>query len=176
MGLTSLESMDEFVAINRGNYQRYREGLRNVPGVRMIGYDEREKSSYQYVILEIEAAGAGLARDQLMAVLHAEQVLARRYFYPGAHRMEPYRSYFPHADMLLPETRRIAARVLSLPTGTAVTHDDIDRVCALIRFAIAHGHEIAARLGDRMPPQFSPAEREVASDHALEIDGQEEVA
>jgi dTDP-4-amino-4,6-dideoxygalactose transaminase len=146
MGLTSLESMDDFVRINLANYRRYCRGLRGVPGIRMVGYDDGEKSSYQYVILEIDAAQAGLRRDQLMALLHAEQVLARRYFYPGAHRMEPYRSYFPHADMLLPNTRWVSERVLSLPTGTAVTEEVIDRVCGLIRFAIAHGPEIAARL------------------------------
>jgi dTDP-4-amino-4,6-dideoxygalactose transaminase len=164
MGLTSLESMDDFVKVNLSNYRRYRAELRDVPGVRVVDYDEGEKSSYQYVILEIDAAQAGLDRDQLMAVLQAERVLARRYFYPGAHRMEPYRSYFPHADMLLPQTRRVSARVLSLPTGTAVSDGDIDRVCGLIRFAVAHGPAIASRLEGRSPlnPSLEAVEDEVA--------------
>ena len=147
MGLTSLESMDEFIAINAANYRRYCEELREVPGLRLVGYDEREKSSYQYVITEIDAAETGISRDQLQQVLHAEHVLARRYFYPGVHRMEPYRSYFPNAELLLPHTRRVSDRVLSLPTGTAVNHDTIAQVCAIMRFAIAHGREIASRLG-----------------------------
>ena len=42
--------------------------------------------------------------------------------------------------------------MLSLPTGTAVNHDTIAQVCAVVRFAIAHGHEIAARLGPPIPP------------------------
>ena len=33
MGLTSLESMDEFIAINAANYRRYCEELRGVPGL-----------------------------------------------------------------------------------------------------------------------------------------------
>ncbi len=150
MGLTSMESMDDFIAINAANYRRYCEELRDVPGLRVVGYDEREKSSYQYVITEIEATETGISRDQLQTVLHAERVLARRYFHPGVHRMEPYRSYFPNAEMLLPHTRRVSDRVLSLPTGTAVNHDTIAQVCAIVRFAIAHGREIAARLG---PPE-----------------------
>ena len=56
MGLTSLESMDEFIEINAANYRRYREELRDVPGLRVVGYDEREQSSYQYVITEIDEA------------------------------------------------------------------------------------------------------------------------
>ncbi len=147
MGLTSMESMDEFIAINAANYRRYCEELRDVPGLRVIGYDEREKSSYQYVITELDAAETVISRDQLQRVLQAEHVLARRYFYPGVHRMEPYRSYFPNAELLLPHTRMVSDRVLSLPTGTAVNHDTIAQVCAIVRFAIAHGRQIAARLG-----------------------------
>src|SRR5213082_708524 len=59
MGLTSLESMDEFIAINAANYRRYCEELRDVPGLRLVGYDEREKSSYQYVITEIDEGETG---------------------------------------------------------------------------------------------------------------------
>ena len=44
----------------------------------------------------------GISRDELVQILQAENVLARRYFYPGCHRMEPYRSYYPHARLLLP--------------------------------------------------------------------------
>ena len=146
MGLTSMESMHDFIAVNAANYGHYRDGLRGVPGLRLVGYDEREKSSYQYVITEIEEGQAGLSRDQLVSVLHAEGVLARRYFHPGVHRMEPYRSYFPNAEVLLPQTRRVSDRVMSLPTGTAVDGATIAQVCAIIRFAIAHGHEIAERL------------------------------
>ena len=71
-------------------------------------------------IVEVDGAVSPLDRDELLVVLHAESVLARRYFYPGCHEMEPYRSYFPHAGLLLPETERLTQRVMSLPTGTAV--------------------------------------------------------
>ena len=37
--------------------------------------------------------------------------------------MEPYRSYFPHARLLLPETERLVERVLQLPTGTSIAGD-----------------------------------------------------
>ena len=56
MGLTSMESMDEFIAVNLVNYHAYREGLAGIPGVTLVGYDPREKSSYQYVITEIDEA------------------------------------------------------------------------------------------------------------------------
>jgi dTDP-4-amino-4,6-dideoxygalactose transaminase len=149
MGLTSLESIDEFVAANRRNYHLYAELLAGIPGVRLIPYDERERCNYQYITLDIEEAAAGLSRDQLHALLLAENVLARRYFYPGCHRMEPYRSYFPHAGLLLPVTEKVARRVLSLPTGTAIGPEQIHPICRLLAFAVSEAPAIQARWPDR---------------------------
>lgn len=147
MGLTSLESMDDFVAVNRRNYRRYREGLADLPGVRMIAHDQTERHNFQYIVLEIDEAATGIGRDLLVRLLWAENVLARRYFYPGCHRMEPYRSYFPHAGLLLPETEALCGRALQLPTGTAVGEPEIDAICAIVRLAIARGGEIRQRAG-----------------------------
>lgn len=149
MGLTGLESLDEFIAVNRRNYSAYRTGLQNLPGIHLISYDEVERCNYQYVIVEVNEAAAGISRDDLVRILHAENVLARRYFYPGSHEMEPYRSYFPHAGLLLAETERLTQRVMSLPTGTAVGPDDIETVCAIIRLAVTHSRELCSRLRER---------------------------
>jgi len=146
MGLTGLESLDEFVTINRRNYNQYKRELEGVPGVQLITYDDTEKCNYQYIIMEIDETTAQISRDELQQVLWAENVLARRYFYPGCHRMEPYRSYFPHAGLLLPETEKLVKRVLSLPTGTAVGSNEISKICQIIRFVVAHSREIRERL------------------------------
>jgi dTDP-4-amino-4,6-dideoxygalactose transaminase len=146
MGLTGLESLDEFIAANRHNYAAYRAGLQGIPGLQLISYDENERCNYQYIIVEVDEAETGIRRDDLVRVLHAENVLARRYFYPGCHEMEPYRSYFPHAGLLLPETERLTQRVMSLPTGTAIGTPEINAVCGLLRLAVAHGSELRDRL------------------------------
>jgi dTDP-4-amino-4,6-dideoxygalactose transaminase len=146
MGLTSLESMDEFIAINHRNYDRYRANLTSIAGLQLFEYDAREKGNYQYVIAEVDESVTCISRDALVKVLHAENILARRYFYPGCHQMEPYRSYFPHAGLLLPHTEALTQRVLSLPNGTAVEADNIDHICSLIRFCVEHGEIISRRL------------------------------
>ena len=71
--------------------------------------------------------------DHPVEKLQAENVLCRRYFHPGCHRMEPYRSYFPNAGLLLPVTEALSERIFSLPTGTAMTPDDIAKVVGLVR-------------------------------------------
>lgn len=136
MGLTSLEAMEEIVTANRRNYEAYRDGLKGLSGISLKEYDSSERRNYQYIVVEVNETKAKLSRDELVAVLQAENVLARKYFWPGCHRMEPYRSHYPHAGLLLAETERVAARVMVLPTGTAVSPDDIALVCSIIRRAL----------------------------------------
>ena len=150
VGLTNLESMDEFIAANYRNYEQYLKELSDLRGVEMMQHDERERSNYQYVVLKIDQAETGITRDQVMQVLHAENVLARRYFYPGCHRMEPYRSYFPNAGLYLPETERLSERVLSLPTGTAIGAAEIKKLCELIRLLVTNGQQISERLNSNL--------------------------
>ncbi|MBT0892286.1 DegT/DnrJ/EryC1/StrS family aminotransferase [Geobacter hydrogenophilus] len=143
MGLTSLEHLEEFIAINRRNYAAYASGLADLPGVRLVPLEGTDRYNYQYVVIEINEQAAGIHRDALLQALHAENIMARRYFYPGCHRMEPYRSYFPNAGLLLPETELLVQRVLSLPTGTAVTEEDIINICAIIRLVLENGVKVA---------------------------------
>jgi dTDP-4-amino-4,6-dideoxygalactose transaminase len=146
MGLTSLESLEEFISVNHRNYKQYKRELEGIPGIQFMTYDETERYNYQYIILEVNEHITGITRDQLVQILHAENIRARRYFYPGCHKMEPYRSYFPHAGLLLPETERVAGRVLSLPTGTSVAKEDISKICGIIRFVIENAEAIQKRL------------------------------
>ncbi len=149
MGLTGLESLDEFVSVNRRNYHAYHRSLADIAGLKLVRYDEGERCNFQYVIAEVDEAKTGLSRDQLVALLHAENVLARRYFFPGCHRMQPYRAYFPHTGLLLPETERLTRRVLSLPNGMSVSLEDIEALGSLLRFIVGNSREIRQELQAR---------------------------
>lgn len=151
MGLTSLENMDTFIAANYSNYECYREGLEDVPGVHLMEYAKTEKCNYQYLVLEIDEAVTRLTRDELVRILWAENVVARRYFYPGCHRMEPYRSTQSHIDWSsrLPETIALSERLITLPTGTAVGPEQVEKICDIIRTAVHHGTEVKQSLGEQ---------------------------
>jgi dTDP-4-amino-4,6-dideoxygalactose transaminase len=146
MGLTSLESMDSFIKTNRHNYHLYQQQLINVPGIALSRYREDEKCNYQYVVLEIDEAVAEISRDMLDDILWAENVLSRRYFYPGCHRMEPYHTDEPQTGVRLPQTERLANMVLCLPTGSAMSSTEITAICALIEFIVKHAEAIKERL------------------------------
>jgi dTDP-4-amino-4,6-dideoxygalactose transaminase len=145
MGITGLESIDDFIEANHQNYKQYQRDLEDLVGIRLFNYNEIDSCNYQYIILEVDETITNISRNQIMKILHAENVLARRYFYPCCHRMEPYRSFFPHAVLLLPETEKISDRILVLPTGTSISSDDIYKITQLIRYCANNGLEISQK-------------------------------
>ncbi len=135
MGLTNLDGHADVVTINMRNHLAYVTALSGIQGISVLAYDPTERNSYHYVVIEVDPSCA-VTRDQIVAALHAENVLARKYFWPGAHRMKPYSEIFPHANLLLKNTEFVADRVVILPSGVAVTVEDIATIGALIKHTV----------------------------------------
>ena len=132
MGLANLDGFDEVVDANRRNHAIYKQMLAGIPGISVLDYDALERNSHHYVVLEVGDTCV-VGRDEIIAVLHAENILARKYFWPGCHMMQPYRGLFPHAGLILPNTTVVAERVVVLPAGVSVSVADIHVVCGAIR-------------------------------------------
>jgi len=132
MGLANLRHLDRFIEENRRNHRDYARGIEGIEELDLLAYDERESCNWHYVVMEI-ASGFPVRRDQVIATLQAENVLARRYFWPGCHNMSPYRDLYPDAGRMLPNTRTVAERVIVLPTGPSVSRADIDGICSVLR-------------------------------------------
>ena len=141
MGLTGLEAIDDTISINQRNYQRYSGHISDIPGLELVEYAGTDRANYQYVVVKVGDEFPVL-RDDLVRILHAENILVRRYFYPGCHEMQPYQSYFPNAGLVLPHTMALCDRVVSFPTGTAVSELEVDRIGALLKFIAKHGKDI----------------------------------
>ncbi|QEF98678.1 dTDP-4-amino-4,6-dideoxy-D-glucose transaminase [Stieleria maiorica] len=133
MGLSLMPCLEQLIDRNRHNHQLYRAHLEGLDGLRLLTHDHLQQTNWQYVVIEIDEQRFGVGRDALVDRLHARKVRARRYFYPGCHRMEPYRSMTRNQGLALPNTETIGDRVICLPTGSAVDEADIERVCRVIR-------------------------------------------
>jgi dTDP-4-amino-4,6-dideoxygalactose transaminase len=142
MGLNSLDSSDQFMETNRANHHAYRVALAGVPGLTIVLGDHRNRSNYQYVVVEVDAEQAGLSRDELVAVLRLEGVLARRYFFPGCHRMEPYASEPRWRHTSFPHTDKLATEVMVLPTGTNVDAAAITAITSIMRIALGDSERV----------------------------------
>lgn len=132
MGLVNLDAIDSVIEANRRNHQVYRQALFGLPGISLLSFDEAERNNYQYVVMEV-GEGCPVSRDQIIDALHAENIRARKYFWPGCHNMQPYRDLYPHAGLLLPNTQRVSDRVVVLPTGTTMTSEMVNAVATVIR-------------------------------------------
>lgn len=147
MGLTSLRSIDQFVDVNRLNHEAYRRHLVRVPGMLLREWDSRELNNFQYVVVEYTPPAGGPARDDILAALWAENVMARKYFWPGCHRVEPYRTLDPEAGLRLPHTEALADKLIILPTGTGVSTAEIETVCELLSMMVEAGARLRTAQG-----------------------------
>jgi dTDP-4-amino-4,6-dideoxygalactose transaminase len=136
MGLTNLEAISEIIDANHRNYEAYKNGLANVPGIKLIDYDSKEHNNYQYVVIEVNSKVCLRNRDEIVEALHAKNIIARKYFWPGCHRMEPYKSLQKNSSLLLEETEKIAENIIVLPTGQTVGDSDIKHICGIIKNTI----------------------------------------
>lgn len=137
MGLANFPSVKKFIDKNRANHSLYAEGLAGVPGIRLLDYADQEQSNWQYIVIEVDAEKFGCARDDLYCELQKHKVIAKRYFKPGVHKMEPYCSTQPKVS--LDVTERLCEQVLCLPNGCGIDDADINRVCNVIRSTHHHG-------------------------------------
>lgn len=149
MGITSLDSQAEILATNARNHALYKRYLADIPGVTVIDYDPGNRSNYHYVALEIDDTVTGITRDDIVSALWAENVVARRYFHPGCHLMEPYRTLDPDAGRRLPHTEALSHRSMLLPNGTAVEPQDVELCCELIRRIIVERVDVRRVLATR---------------------------
>lgn len=139
MGLINLDTIDGVIEANKRNHQAYSEGLAGLPGINLLKFNENEHNNYQYVIMEV-GEDCPVSRDRIIEVLHAENILARKYFWPGCHNMKPYRDLYPHAGMLLPYTQQVADSVVVLPTGTTMEVAMVNTVVSVI-LCLLEGNE-----------------------------------
>ena len=132
MGLTLLEDLEPLLHTNRTNHAAYALGLAGIPGLSLVTFESADENNHQYIVVKVDPIKYGIDRDRLVALLHQENVLARRYFYPACHRMEPYRQG-PPPRRPLPVTEDLAASLMTLPNGTAVGKSEISDICDILR-------------------------------------------
>jgi dTDP-4-amino-4,6-dideoxygalactose transaminase len=101
----------------------------------LLEYDNNETNNYQYIVVQIRNASQTF-RDQVVNALKAENILARRYFWPGCHRMLPYRQLFPNASRHLQNSETVADSVVVLPTGVAVDESAVETIVSIFRLLI----------------------------------------
>jgi dTDP-4-amino-4,6-dideoxygalactose transaminase len=140
VALESLRGLDVHLERRRALADRYREGLRDVPGLRLQRVDGDDASTWKDLTLAVRAEAFGADRDLLARALRAEGIDTRAYFDPPVHLQ---RSHATTPPATLPVTEAVAAEVLSLPIYPSLRADQLDAVVEVVR--AVHEHAGALR-------------------------------
>lgn len=131
-GLLNLKQVDKAIANRQIVAQKYREVLKDVPGIRFFDDMPGVRHNYSYFPIFVNAERYGKTRDQLYFEMREKNVLGRRYFYPLISTFSTYRGLPSAASEYLPVATRLANEVICLPMHHELTNDDINRTLECI--------------------------------------------
>lgn len=141
----ALMSLEDFPANQKNNealYRLYETQLKTIPGLHLVKPTGVSFSNYQYLVCWVDEREFGLSRDLLIDILKAENVLARRYFYPGVHRSIPYAQELPQYLDSLPNTDSLCASCIQFPIGAPVSAQDAEHICNIL----GRAHQASAEI------------------------------
>jgi dTDP-4-amino-4,6-dideoxygalactose transaminase len=132
IGLLQLQQIDEQIEKRKAIDAAYREGLREIPGIRCHAAPAPHKSNYSYFPIFVED-DYPLTRDQLYEKLKANGINGRRYFYPLITEFTMYKENSLQAHDKLPSANRAAERVICLPIYADLANAQIEQIVDVVR-------------------------------------------
>ena len=127
-GLLSLRQVDSAIEARQKVAIRYRDALRDVPGITFFDDMPGVRHNYSYFPIFIDAEKFGKTRDELYFAMKEANVLGRRYFYPLISEFSTYRGLPSATRENLPNAYKLADTVLCLPMHHELSEEDINRV------------------------------------------------
>ena len=131
-GLLNLKLVDDAIEKRHQVAIKYREALRDVPGIRFFDDMPGVRHNYSYFPIFVDAEKYGMTRDELYFKMKEQGVLGRRYFFPLISTFSTYRGLPSAAPENLPVANKIANEVICLPMHHALSDNDINRILGLI--------------------------------------------
>lgn len=131
-GLLNLKQVDAAIAARQKVAVRYREALRNIPGIRFFDDMPGVRHNYSYFPIFIDAKEYGMTRDELYFKMKEQGVWGRRYFYPLISTFSTYRGLPSATKENLPVATKMAESVICLPMHHALCDEDINRILELV--------------------------------------------
>ena len=123
MGICNLRHLDEVLSQRRKLYGLYRSLLQDV---RFLEPREGVELNWAYVPAVFQN------RDAVYEMLLEAGVMARKYFYPPVNELPYCRDYRGET----PVASAISRRILCLPIYPGLAPEDVERICAVIKFCI----------------------------------------
>ena len=130
MGICNLRHVDEEIQRRKAVVEHYRARLTDIPGIRICADQKGTKPNYAYFPVVFD--GYKYTRDDVYELLKAENIVARKYFYPLTNSFECYQGMPTAGVEKTPVANYIADRVLTLPLYADLPIEDVNRICDII--------------------------------------------
>jgi perosamine synthetase len=135
IGLAQLERIDESVARKRWMGQAYSERLRDISGLQLPVEEPWARSVY-WVYGVVLDEGTGMDGAEFARLLR-EYGVDTRPFFLGMHEQPVFLERGLFRGERYPVAERISRQGLYLPSGLALTEDQVDQVCEAVRRVLA---------------------------------------
>ncbi|MFC1920724.1 DegT/DnrJ/EryC1/StrS family aminotransferase [Chloroflexota bacterium] len=127
VALAQLERIDEHIRIKRSMAAAYEERLKDLDAIRLPV--EKEWAKNVYWMYGIELKDSACMDNETLAAGMAEKQIGTRPFFLGMHEQPVFQGMGLFREESYPVAEKLARRGLYLPSGLALTEEQIDIVC-----------------------------------------------
>ena len=131
-GLLNLKQVDQAILARQHVAQLYREGLKNISGIRFMDDIVGVRHNYAYFPIFIDSALYGMTRDELYAKMKSAGVLGRRYFYPLISEFSTYNGLPSASPSNLPVAHEVANSVICLPMYHNLSDEEVGYIIKIL--------------------------------------------
>lgn len=129
LGLAQLEQLEDFIKTKKKNYELYKELLKVVDGIEILGIPKGTTPNYWFYSLIIEKRKFGMGREEIMNCLLEKGIQTRPIWYLN-HLQRPYRG---NQTYKIEKAPRFWQRVLNLPCSTSLNVKQVKHIVSTIR-------------------------------------------
>ena len=123
-GLSHLDDLELNISNNKRIYELYLDIFSKNENISFLNYNFDGQSNYQYIVARV----INLKRDEIVNYYHRNKVYVRRYFFPGCHRMLPYKNDPRYRNVKLPNTEEVSKNIIVFPTGRQMNKESVQRL------------------------------------------------
>jgi pyridoxal phosphate-dependent aminotransferase EpsN len=128
VGRGQLRALPDRIAALRRNYQRYQAALGDLPGIGFMPIAPHGEPNYWLTCITIDPDSFGATREQVRLALEADNIESRPLWKP-LHLQPVFAACRSRGGQV---AAGLFERGLCLPSGSALTPADIERVCSIV--------------------------------------------
>lgn len=132
LGLVQLKHFKNNICLRQQIDKLYRAEIENIKGIRAHYINPDISWNYSYFPIYIDD-DYHISRDELYEKFKANNIFARRYFYPSISSFEMYKDYPSAHKSNLPIAYDLSSRVLCLPIYPNLSFEDQKRIIGILK-------------------------------------------